>query len=31
LLISQEAHGTAELANKVELITRMEAFLKEHL
>lgn len=30
-LISNEAHGTAELANQVELISRMEAFLAEHL
>lgn len=30
-LISNEGHGIAELANRVELITRMEAFLKKHL
>ena len=29
--ISEEGHGTAELENRVELMTRMEAFLKEHL
>lgn len=31
LFLSNEGHGTAELANRVELITRMEAFLQKHL
>lgn len=30
-IINQEGHGTAELENRVELMTRMEAFLREHL
>ncbi|GAB5561301.1 MAG: hypothetical protein SynsKO_29480 [Synoicihabitans sp.] len=30
-LINNEGHGTAELANRVELIARMEAFLDKHL